>query len=59
MYPKGQYPVYCDNTDTLLTLDGTIDDGSGPLFDYLPNTHCSWLIKPSILFKILNLLFLN
>ncbi len=46
MYPKGQYPVFCNNTDTLLTLDGTIDDGSGPLYNYLPNTHCSWLIKP-------------
>ncbi|MFY9124735.1 MAG: C10 family peptidase [Bacteroidales bacterium] len=46
MRPNGQYPVYCNGTDTLKTLDGTIDDGSGPFYQYLPNTHCSWLIQP-------------
>lgn len=59
MYPKGQYPVYCDDTDTLLTLDGTIDDGSGPLFNYLPNSHCSWLIKPFDSIQNIKLTFLK
>ncbi len=46
MYPEGTYPYYCNGTDTLRSLDGTIDDGSGPLFDYQDNTSCSWLIAP-------------
>ena len=33
MRPNGQYPVYCNGTDTLKTLDGTIDDGSGPFIN--------------------------
>jgi hypothetical protein len=46
MYPEGQYPYYCNGTDTLTSSDGTIDDGSGPLFGYRNNTDCSWLIAP-------------
>ncbi|MPM11072.1 hypothetical protein SDC9_57410 [bioreactor metagenome] len=46
MYPDGNYPYYCNGTDTLTARDGTIDDGSGPLFGYRNNTDCSWLIAP-------------
>ncbi|HBG69224.1 MAG: hypothetical protein A2W93_04210 [Bacteroidetes bacterium GWF2_43_63] len=46
MYPDGPYPYYCNGTDTVSSRDGTIDDGSGPLFGYRNNTDCSWLIAP-------------
>lgn len=46
MYPEGNYPYFCNGTDTLTSRDGTIDDGSGPLFGYRNNTDCSWLIAP-------------
>lgn len=41
-----QYPYYCQGADTLKTFDGTIDDGSGPVYDYSDNASCSWLIAP-------------
>jgi hypothetical protein len=40
------YPVFCNSTDTLLCLSGTIEDGSSPLVNYENNTDCSWLISP-------------
>ena len=40
------YPGFCPGNDTLTTFDGSIDDGSGPLYDYENNTICSWLISP-------------
>lgn len=46
MYPDGVYPYFCNGTDTVSSRDGTIDDGSGPLFGYRNNTDCSWLIAP-------------
>jgi len=46
MFPEGPYPYYCNGSDTLTSRDGTIDDGSGPLFGYRNNTDCSWLIAP-------------
>lgn len=47
MQPDGAYPYYCSGlVDTLTSLDGTIDDGSGPLYNYAPNANCSWLIAP-------------
>ncbi len=44
--PATNYPYYCTGTDTLRTIDGTIEDGSGPVYDYLNNSACSWLIMP-------------
>ncbi len=41
-----QYPVYCQGADTLRSISGTIDDGSGPLNNYIDNQLCSWLISP-------------
>lgn len=45
--PSSNYPYYCSNIDTLTTLDGTIDDGSGPLYNYQNNSQCRWLIAPN------------
>lgn len=59
MYPEGTYPYYCSGTDTLRSLDGTIDDGSGPLFDYKNNTDCSWLIAPNDSISKIKLNFLR
>ena len=40
------YPLYCSGDKTLTTLHGTIDDGSGPCYDYQSGAQCSWLIDP-------------
>ncbi len=40
------YPSFCSGLDTLSSLSGSIEDGSGPMTDYMPNTECSWLIDP-------------
>ncbi len=42
-----QYPYYCTVCDTLISTSGTIDDGSGPVYNYQNNTDCSWLIAPN------------
>ncbi len=44
--PKTNYPNYFTGQKTLTSLDGLIDDGSGPLNNYKPNNTCSWLIEP-------------
>ena len=41
-----QYPYYCISNTTLTSIEGTIEDGSGPIDNYLNNTDCSWLIAP-------------
>ncbi len=41
------YPVLCQGNKTSETIEGTIDDGSGPLYNYENNAQCSWLIDPS------------
>lgn len=41
------YPPYCQGTKVSETIEGTIDDGSGPIYDYQANSQCSWLISPS------------
>jgi len=46
MFPASNYPYSCGSTQVLSSLDGLIDDGSGPLFDYENNLNCSWLIAP-------------
>ncbi|MDD3858890.1 MAG: C10 family peptidase [Bacteroidales bacterium] len=40
-------PQYCDGIKELNTLEGTIEDGSGPLEFYQNDMDCSWLINPS------------
>jgi hypothetical protein len=42
----GAYPYYCSGQKILTALDGSIEDGSGPIEDYLDNSSCSWLIQP-------------
>jgi len=59
MYPDGPYPYYCNGTDTVASRDGTIDDGSGPLFGYRNNTDCSWLIAPEDSATSIELTFLR
>lgn len=41
------YPYNCVN-DTLKTISGSFDDGSGPAFPYKNNADCSWLISPEV-----------
>ncbi|MBN1337739.1 MAG: C10 family peptidase [Bacteroidales bacterium] len=38
------YPSFCTGNDTLHSLFGTFEDGSGPLYGYQPSQDCSWLI---------------
>ncbi|PKP02524.1 MAG: hypothetical protein CVU11_11520 [Bacteroidetes bacterium HGW-Bacteroidetes-6] len=59
MYPEGAYPLYCSGTDTLHSDDGTIDDGSGPIFGYRNNSNCSWLIEPNDSVQAIQLNFLR
>jgi len=40
------YPYYCSGNDTLSAYSGTIDDGSGPIFNYSTPSDCQWLISP-------------
>ncbi|MCK4568671.1 MAG: C10 family peptidase [Bacteroidales bacterium] len=53
------YPYYCQGAKALGSTDGTIDDGSGPVYDYLTNTDCSWLIAPEDSVEGITLEFLN
>lgn len=41
------YPLYCSGAETLVTNLGTINDGSGPVYDYIENQDCSWLLSPT------------
>jgi hypothetical protein len=47
MFPEGDYPVFCDGNKTLASIEGIIDDGSGPLNYYTNNSDCSWLVAPN------------
>ncbi len=53
------YPLYCAGNDTLKSKAGTIDDGSGPVYDYIANQNCSWLISPSDSVENITLAFYN
>ncbi|MCB2221303.1 MAG: C10 family peptidase [Bacteroidetes bacterium] len=44
------YPNCAAGPDTLTAFEGSICDGSGPVFDYLDNTEASWLIDPQTAF---------
>lgn len=42
-----QYPYNCNGMTNVTTYGfGTIEDGSGPIANYLDNSSCSWLIGP-------------
>lgn len=46
IYPADvNYPYYCGGATTLSAINGTFEDGSGPLI-YQDDTDCSWLIDP-------------
>jgi len=46
IYPEDpNFPYYCNNTNNLTSIIGTIEDGSGPS-EYPENAYCSWLIAP-------------
>lgn len=45
IFPAENYPCYCQDTDTLTTLQGSFTDGSG-IYPYQSNTACRWLIQP-------------
>lgn len=40
------YPNYETGSDTLHAINGTLSDGSGPLYNYENSMSCSWLIDP-------------
>ncbi len=40
------YPLYPSGADTLTYVEGSIEDGSGPIPNYLNNHQASWLIDP-------------
>lgn len=44
--PTGVYPAFCTGSHTLTAIEGTFEDGSGPIADYQANANCSWLIAP-------------
>ncbi len=54
------YPYYCMGDKFWLDcLEGTIDDGSGPVYDYTSDASCSWLIAPEDSVDYIALEFLN
>jgi hypothetical protein len=53
------YPYYCQGNSLLDGTGGTIDDGSGPVYDYQPATNCSWLIAPADSVEYITLEFLH
>lgn len=40
------YPSYCQGITDLISVEGTIEDGSGPVNNYQNNADCLWLIAP-------------
>ncbi len=49
IYPdtaSNTYPVNCNGPKTIIALEGSIEDGSGPIADYQTNSNCTWLISP-------------
>ncbi|MCK9303676.1 MAG: T9SS type A sorting domain-containing protein, partial [Bacteroidales bacterium] len=46
-YPKqDEYPYYCSGTKILTSKSGRVNDGSGPINNYLTGTDAGWLIQP-------------
>ncbi len=40
------YPYPCQAATPLTSINGTFDDGSGPVLNYRKNSQCSWLLTP-------------
>ena len=53
------YPGYCQDTVVYETLGGTLEDGSGPLYDYQDNSSCHWQIMPDDSIEGITLEFLR
>ena len=53
------YPNYCQGRTNFTALSGTIEDGSGPLFNYGNNADCSWLIAAQDSINSITLTFLR
>ncbi len=60
-YPASAYPQVCSGVKTITGLYGTLEDGSGPNYNYQNNMDCIWLIAPddSVEFIRLNFERLN
>jgi hypothetical protein len=43
---SANYPYYCSGVTTLTRHNGTIEDGSGPVDNYINGLNCGWLISP-------------
>ena len=53
------YPLFCEGDKLLSSTDGTIDDGSGPVYDYTNGVECSWLIAPEDSVEYITLHFMH
>jgi hypothetical protein len=53
------YPGYCHDTTVYTSLAGTLEDGSGPLYDYQDNSTCYWQIIPDDSINSITLEFLR
>lgn len=46
--PNKGYPYYCEGETVVSHIRGSIEDGSGPVANYLDNANASWLIDPTV-----------
>lgn len=54
------YPAYCSGSKEVVTYNyGAIEDGSGPIANYQPNSSCSWLIGADDSIQSVTLTFLR
>lgn len=56
-FPAGNNVNQCGIVDTLTMLQGTMEDGSGPVAPYFNNSSCSWLILPGDTLENIKLTF--
>ena len=54
-----QYPYWPEPTNLLTNFDGSITDGSGPIYPYKNNTDVQWLIDPQTEFDSVSSLQLS
>lgn len=59
MVPKSEYPHYFSGNKEITSMQGTIEDGSGPMYDYQNNTNCSWLLSPPDTVSYIQLSFMK
>jgi hypothetical protein len=48
MVPASGFPYGCSGTTNISSVQGSFEDGSGPVENYTANGDCSWLIHPDI-----------